>query len=85
MKKLACPSCLNIGLAYELLPQSHQGVASKAKITCLSCREEIDEEFTCKCVGGSLSNRALFDVNMRATMAFRDIWCGFAAVSGVER
>ncbi len=78
MKKLACPSCLSIGLAYDLLPQCQQGFASKAKISCLSCSEEIDEEFTCKRVRGSQSNRALFDVNMRAMMAFKGIGCGFA-------
>lgn len=81
MSKLACPTCLCVGLQYELLQDSHRGFSSRGKVSCPSCNEEISEEYTCKRVSGSNFSRCPFDINMRATMAFRGIGCGFAAMS----
>ena len=70
-----------MGLHYELLQDKYQGFSSRGKVSCPVCNEEIDEQFTCKRVGGSESSRSPFDINMRATMAFRGVGCGYAAMS----
>ena len=81
LSKLACPTCHSVGLVYRLLPDSYHGFSSRGLVSCPACSEEIDEQFTCKRVGGSESSRSPFDINMRATMAFRGIGCGYAAMS----
>ena len=81
MSKLACPTCHSVGLVYKLIPDSYHGFSSRGLVSCPTCSEEIDEQFTCKRVGGSESSRSPFDINMRATMAFRGIGCGYAAMS----
>ena len=81
MRKLACPTCHSVGLVYKLLADSYQGFSSRGQVSCPSCSETIDEQFTCKRVGGSEASRSPFDINMRATIAFRGAGCGFAAMS----
>ena len=79
--KLACPNCESVGLTFQLVLESFQGFSSKGKVRCPACENDIDVGYTCNRVDGSKSSRAPFDINMRATMAFRGIGCGYTAMN----
>ena len=77
---LLCPDCGLPGVSFEVVPESKCGFAAKAKISCSHCEEICGTNFLCERVGNSRSQNVPFDINVRATLAFRGIGCGFSAM-----
>ena len=80
ISKLLCPYCGMSGVSFQLVPETKCGFAAKAKITCSNCDETSSTNFLFERVGNSLSNNVPFDINVRATLAFRGIGCGFSSM-----
>ena len=78
--KLLCPSCKKPGIVFELLGSKTCGFSGKGELTCQECSQFSNEEYLCARVGNSKSTRAPFEINVRATLAFRGIGCGYAAI-----
>ena len=55
----------------------------KDQLCCMTCNDIIDEDYLCQRVGGSKSTRAPFEINSRATMAFRGPWMWILCYQGV--
>ena len=80
LSKLLCPTCGLSGVSFQVIPEGKCGFAAKAKITCRNCDEICGTSFLCERVGNSQSQNIPFDINVRATLAFRGIGCGFSAM-----
>ena len=80
VSKLLCPCCLNAGTNIIINKHKANGFAAWGEIFCSHCEAVICGESLCQCVGQSSSSKAPFEINLRATLAFRGIGCGFSAV-----
>ena len=76
---LLCPMCKQPGLTFNT-SSGTWGFATKARLACEVCDEVVKEDFLCERLGGSKSQTDPFDVNLRATLAFRGIDCGHSAM-----
>ena len=76
---LLCPMCKQPGLTFAT-SSGKWGFATKARLACEVCDKVVKEDFLCERVGGSKSQTDPFDVNLRATLAFRGIGCGHSAM-----
>ena len=76
---LLCPMCKQPGLTFTT-SSGKWGFATKARLVCEVCDELVKEDFLCERVGGSKSQTDPFDINLRATLAFRGIGCGHSAM-----
>lgn len=47
---------------------------------CNSCEQVVIESYLSDRVGGTATQNAPFEVNVRAVLAFMDIGCGFSAM-----
>ena len=56
------------------------GFATKARLVCEVCDELVKENVLCERVGGSKSQTNPYDINLRATLAFRVLGCGHSAM-----
>ena len=77
---LLCPDCGLPGVSFQVVPDSKCGFAAKVKIFCSNCDEICGTNFLCERVGDSRSQNMPFDINVRATLAFRGIGCGSSAM-----
>eukprot|EP00112_Aurelia_sp_Birch-Aquarium-sp1_P002811 Seg1311.5 transcript_id=Seg1311.5/GoldUCD/mRNA.D3Y31 product="hypothetical protein" protein_id=Seg1311.5/GoldUCD/D3Y31 len=80
LTKVLCPVCKSQSVQFELSNSKANGFAMKGQLNCTTCNESIVEDYLCQRVGGAKSTRAPFEVNSRATLAFRGIGCGFSAM-----
>ena len=81
LSKVLCPSCKSPSVQFELSTGNANGFSVKGRLFCTTCSESIDEDYLCQRVGGAKSTRAPFEINSRATLAFRGIGCGFSAMN----
>ena len=77
---LLCPDCKQPGLSFEIDKGKVSGFSAKAAIMCKICESPAKENYLCERVGGSKSPNEPFDINIRATLAFRGIGCGYSAM-----
>lgn len=80
ISKLLCPSCGMCAVSFQVISDSKCGFAAKANISCSNCGEICGTNFLCERVGSSQSQNMPFDINVRATLAFRGIGCGFSSM-----
>ena len=78
--KLICPKCFSPGVTLKILDGMACGFAMQGTVICSTCDEVIHEEYLCQRIGGTKSTKAPFEINTRATLAFRGIGCGFTAM-----
>ncbi len=69
--KLSCPECMSSGLKFEADSDKSLGFSQKYSENCNT--DVISDQFLCNRVNDSESYRTPFEVNMRATVAFRGI------------
>ena len=77
---LLCPHCFHSGLTFELSPIKSHGFALIGKVLCPSCDIVVKQQLLCERSDRSESTKSLFEVNMRAIVAFRGIGCGYSAI-----
>ena len=56
------------------------GFSAKMAMYCEMCAEAICEDYLCHRVGKSHATNVAFEINTRATLAFRGIGCGFSSM-----
>ena len=56
------------------------GFAVKGKLFCGNCEQSFAESYFSETVGGSQSNKAPFEVNLRSAFVFMGIGCGYSAI-----
>ena len=73
---LLCPMCKQPSIQFMRKPEDDLGFAARMAIECRNCKRYSREEYSSQRIGepGSLKN-APFDVNARATVAFRGVGC----------
>ena len=78
---LLCPMCKQPSIQFMRKPEDDLGFAARMAIECRNCKRYSREEYSSQRIGepGSLKN-APFDVNARATVAFRGVGCGHSAM-----
>lgn len=77
---LLCSDCKQPGLSLMTLPSGKCGFSIKAKVLCECCEGIVKEDYLCEQVGGSKLQTDPFDINIRATLAFCGIGCGYSAM-----
>jgi len=78
--KVLCYSCHSNSVRFDIVRDKSCGFAVKGHLKCTSCGIVIFEEYLCKRVYDSKANRAPFELNMLAAVAFRGIGCGYSAM-----
>ena len=77
---LLCPSCLQPGVSLKVSDVKH-GLAAVGKLTCQYCGNFCEEKPLCnKIQGTEVGQTQVFDINIRATLAFRGIGCGYSSM-----
>ncbi len=77
IRQLLCPVCKQPGIIFKV-SDDKSGLAAKGEISCTSCNCFADKEFLCGKVKDRENRNHGFDINVRATLAFRGIGCGYA-------
>ena len=77
---LLCPTCSSVGVVLKVLQDVSCGFALKATLFCENCATNLKEDYLCQRTDSTKSTKAPFEVNTRATLAFRGIGCGFSAM-----
>ena len=77
LSKLLCPTCNSPGITLQILEDKVKmsGFAAMGSLLCTTCEEDVDENYLCQRVGNSKSTNVPFEINTRATLAFRGIGC----------
>ena len=81
LKALACPVCKQSDLDFVLSENRRCGFSMKAAIYCNACEKKVFEDFLCQRINDSSCSSQAFDINLRATVAFRGIGCGLSAIN----
>ncbi len=78
---LLCPSCKQASITFSRKPEGDLGFACRIAIKCINCETFEREEYSSQRIGqpGSGKNTP-FDVNVRSTLAFRGVGCGYSAM-----
>ena len=76
--KVSCYSCHSNSVRFEIVPEKSCGFAVRGQLRCTSCGIIICEDYLSKRVDDSNANRAPFELNMLAAVAFRVIGCGYS-------
>ena len=77
---LLCPTCSSVGIGLKVLQDVSCGFALKATLFCENCATNVKEDYLCQRTDSTKPTKAPFEVNTRATVAFRGIGCGFSAM-----
>ena len=80
LSKLLCPNCNSPGISLRTAEDKMSGFAAMGSLFCTLCEEVIQENYLCQRVGNSRSTNVPFEINTRATLAFRGIGCGFSSM-----
>ena len=80
LSKLLCPTCNHPGISLQILEDKMSGFGAMGSLFCSTCEEVVDENFLCQRVANSRSLNVPFEINTRATLAFRGIGCGFSSM-----
>eukprot|EP00795_Rhopilema_esculentum_P017497 gene17497-9115_t len=80
IRSLLCPLCKNSGLIFDVENDNRCGFSANGVIFCPTCEIPVKANYLCERVGGDKSPNKPFDVNIRATLAFRGIGCGYSAM-----
>ena len=77
-----CPKCQLASLNLKIDIAHSYRFASNARFSCDACMNSIAEEFLSdRVVSNSETGEAPFEINLRATIAFRGISCGHSALT----
>ena len=79
---LLCPNCQSNGLRIDIDVEKSFGFSLKGQLFCNSCDAVIEEGFLCGRVDKEVPSKVQvpFEVNVRATVAFRGIGAGHSAM-----
>ena len=75
---LLCPKCLQPGISVKVSDVRH-GLAVDGMLSCKKCDNVNEEAPLCNKVQGPDVSQA-FDINIKATLAFRGIGCGYSSM-----
>ena len=67
-----------IPFGLRFVPEKSCGFAARGQFSCTSCGIILCEDYLSKRVDDSNANRAPFELNMLAAVAFRAIGCGYS-------
>ena len=80
LSPLLCPKCLQPGISFNVSDVRH-GLAVKGMLSCNNCDSFCEEKPLCnKIEGPEVGRTQTFDINVRATLAFRGIGCGYSSM-----
>lgn len=75
-----CPCCNMPRVVFETSLECRQGFSLRANLSCHNFHTFEKQFYLCQRLGASKFSNVPFDINIRATLAFRGIGCGYSAM-----